>query len=350
MPVRSLLLVLLALASSGVQPAWAGLAGVDLYGSRQITLEDVRGKLGPRFEELERLISQGEGDAAGKLRDEIEAEIRAMGDFAYVGLSRIGYFREGNPAYYTIDLVDAKDAERRLAFSPEPKGTFEDPEGLLASWHAYEDRVLELLSQGKIGGMASSCPAFHCIVSFDHPDLAKYGETFEARVPARKETLKKILAESGDAQQRAAAAYLLAHIHDGEELLQALLPAIFDPDSTVRNNVLRVLQQMAREQKDLKIPLDPILRALDFPATTDRNKALATLAGLATRPELREEIARRAGETLIEILKLLQPNNHDYAYIILKEISGEEYGERDYDAWGGWVRRAGSREAHPSAE
>jgi hypothetical protein len=39
------------------------------------------------------------------------------------------------------------------------------------------------------------------------------------------------------------------------------------------------------------------------------------------------------------MLGLFQPNNHDYAYKILKAISGEQYGERDYAAWRAWMGR-----------
>jgi hypothetical protein len=64
---------------------------------------------------------------------------------------------------------------------------------------------------------------------------------------------------------------------------------------------------------------------------------LATIDGLATRPENKNIHIREAGPKLIEILKLLQPNNHDFAYAILKKISGKDFGERNYEAWGRWL-------------
>jgi hypothetical protein len=88
------------------------------------------------------------------------------------------------------------------------------------------------------------------------------------------------------------------------------------------------------------VPLDPILDALVFPATTDRNKASAVLAGLTRREEHREAIAGRAGPVLLEMLRLQQPNNHDFAYMILTTISGKDYGERDYARWEAWVEKA----------
>jgi hypothetical protein len=35
-----------------------------------------------------------------------------------------------------------------------------------------------------------------------------------------------------------------------------------------------------------------------------------------------------------------QPNNHDFAYSILKAISGHGYGERDYAVWEKWFAGA----------
>ena len=39
------------------------------------------------------------------------------------------------------------------------------------------------------------------------------------------------------------------------------------------------------------------------------------------------------------MLRLEQPNNHDQAYDVLKAISGQGYGERDYDAWAAWLKK-----------
>ncbi|MEM7353460.1 MAG: MBL fold metallo-hydrolase [Acidobacteriota bacterium] len=320
-------------------PEAVGLAGVDVYGSQQISAEQVEAQVGAQLRQLEALRAAGQNEQARELRDAIEDEIEAMGDFANVRISRIQYFQPGKPIYITIDLVDTADAATRMAFNPEPTAEpAEDPEGLLAAWQQYERTSMGLLSQGKIDGRNVECPAFHCIVGFAHPDLERFADLFESGAPAHKAALKSILANSSDAAQRGSAAYLLAHLDDGAELLEALLPQVADPSYLVRNNVLRVLQQIAREQKDLEIPLDPILQALHFPATTDRNKSLAVLDGLADRPALRPEIARRAGATLVDILELLQPNNHDYAYSILKKISGEDFGERSYDAWREWLK------------
>ncbi len=329
------------LAAKEIPPEWPELAGLDVFGSSQVTAEQIESRVGKRLRKLEFLRTRGAREDAQALRQAIETEIGTLGNFAYVRVSRIQYFKEGKPIYVTIDLVDAIDTESRMAFKPEPTGEPSvDPEGLLAAWQEYQRTAMSLLSEGKLAPEMPECPAFHCIAGFEHPDLENYGSLFEAKAKRHKAALKEVLSESSDFEQRRSAAYLLAHTDDGTDLVATLLPAIRDPSLTVRNAVLRVLQQVAREQRDLEIPLDPILQALDFPATTDRNKSLAVLDGLAERPDLRSEIARRAGPKLLEILALQQPNNHDYAYSILKKVSGEDFAARDEAAWKLWLETA----------
>ena len=75
-----------------------------------------------------------------------------------------------------------------------------------------------------------------------------------------------------------------------------------------------------------------------FPATTDRHKAAAILSGMADQTEYHNAITKQAGPVLLQMLKLSQPNNHDFAYDILKKVSKKDYGERNYDSWEKWLK------------
>lgn len=319
---------------------------IDLYGSDQVTLEQVEAKIGPRLQAYLEAITSGDREAAQVLDAEITEVLQAMGDFALVELSRIQYFTDGNPTYLTIDLVDADDRAARMTFAAEPTGQVEGVEELLAAWSEYQEAGFALLRAGTMPQGKPQCPAYHCVFGFPG-DLAAFGQRFEAEVPQHQAVLERVLREDADFEDRAHAAFLLAHIDDGAALVQLMLEAIDDPSSTVRNNALRVLGAVATDHPQVEIPLDPILRALDYPLTTDRNKVLYVLSGLAKRPELQAEIARRAGATLIDILRLRQPNNHDFAYQILQAVSGEDFGARDYEAWKEWFTR--TELASPSA-
>lgn len=328
----------LLLGSSTLVMAQPSLKGIDLFGTTQITLDQVQKQYGDQIQQFVHAWSVDDTLRTGRLRREVESSIHQMGDFAYVKLSLIGYYDPGRPAYLTIDVVDARDRESRMRFLPAPKGSFPDPEGLLALWDEYMKTGWELAEKDELDFEKMECPAFHCLFGFDHPKLKRFGSIFASRVSENKARLIQILREDRNADHRAGAAFLLAHIQDGQELVHALLPSIFDPDESVRNNAMRALAYISDSHKEIEIPLTPVLKAMNFPATTDRNKASAILCGLADRAEHQKTIAQCCGATLLQMLKLSQPNNHDHAYIILRKISGKEFGDRDYEAWEKWLK------------
>jgi len=330
----------LSVAASGEEGL--GLVAIDVYGSEQVSLSEIEERLGDRIREFDRATQEEDYERAGELRRELEAELAGMGDFAHVGLSRIQYFTEGRPRYVTVDLVDSVDAAERMSFGPEPDGgPFADPAGLLAAWAEYQAKGFELVSELDIDDV--DCPAFHCVFGFGHPELSRFRQLFEEQVPVHREELTAILERSSDANQRANAVFLLAHIDDGKALIELLLPRVRDPSSLVRNNAIRVLDAIAHGHPELDVPLEPALQALRFPTTTDRNKALALLDALAEREELRQQIVGQAGPTLVALLRLRQPNNCDLAYEVLKKLSGRDLDSRDYDGWAGWLREEAAR-------
>ena len=318
--------------------AQPSLKGIDLFGTTQITLEQVQKQYGGQIQQFARARISNDTLRTERLKREIESNIHQMGDFAYVKLSLIRSYDPGRPAYLTIDVVDAKDRESRMRFLPAPKGSFPDPEGLLALWDEYMKTGSGLVEKDELDFEKMECPAFHCLFGFDHPKLKKFGPIFASRVPENKARLIQILQEDRNAERRACAAFLLAHIQDGQELVHVLLPSIFDPDESVRNNAMRVLGFISIDHKELRIPIEPVLEALRFPATTDRNKASFILCGMSDRAEYQKAIIQQGGPVLLQMLNLSQPNNHDHAYIILRTISGKEFGDRDYEAWEKWLR------------
>jgi hypothetical protein len=80
-----------------------------------------------------------------------------------------------------------------------------------------------------------------------------------------------------------------------------------------------------------------LLAALDFPEVSDRNKAGWTLVELAKSPRYRDRIRSEAVPTALKLLRLEQPTNHGPAYELLKLVSGESFGDRDYAAWQRWA-------------
>jgi hypothetical protein len=273
-----------------------------------------------------------------------EARLRERFDVAFVKISTISYFAgpEAGNVYLTVDIVDRGD-EARMAFSPAPQQQIEDPAGLVAAWIEYEARAWELLRAGALDlSNGSRCRGgFHCALGFGHPELEAAEERFIAGVPAHLAALRDVLTRDADPEQRAAAAYLLAYAPTRERALEAVLPGVRDPSSLVRNNALRVLVEVQKNADRALLPLDLLLEALRFPQTTDRNKAAyAILFTVRNEPErFRARVLAGAGDVLLEMAALAQPNNRDPALEILRALSGQDHGS-DITAWRRWVEQA----------
>ncbi|HMG52769.1 MAG TPA: hypothetical protein VK601_04800 [Kofleriaceae bacterium] len=300
---------------------------------------------------IERVLAR-HGDALrALLRDPADANVRAVteairadGGYAYVEPSTVTYYEpQGRISYLTIDIVDQRDVAQRMAFSPRPTGTHADPGGLIAAWQAYEAVAFGLLKRGALSPPPADCPSFHCFGDPRQPELRSLAAEMAAGVPAHVDELATILRDDSRHDHRGAAAYLLAYARDGRTVVADLVPALHDASSLVRNNAMRVLAEIALHHPEVDVPVAPIIEALGYPATSDRNKAAATLHRLLGRPgaaALYPRIVRDAGQILLAMLRLQQPNNHDYAYKILKTISGRAHGERDHAAWQAWLAQA----------
>lgn len=286
---------------------------------------------------LRAALQRGATDVGGQLA----AEIRADGDYAYVEPSLVTYF-DTHTSYLTIDIVDRRDEARRMPFRDRPTGSYPDPGRLIAAWEAYDAKVHELLRRGQLRPPPAHCPSFHCLGDPSQPELAPLAAAF-APVADHHDELARILRDDGRASHRASAAFLLAYLTDGNTVVADLVPALHDSSALVRNNAMRVLAEIALHHPEVDIPIEPVIEALGFPSTSDRNKAAATLYRLVARPDgakLHRRIVRDAGPVLLTMLQLAQPNNHDFAYKVLTEISGQRYGERDYATWQTWLDAA----------
>jgi len=312
------------------------LTAVDVFDTDPGSVEHVLARHGDALHSLLR-------DSADAKVHAVTEAIRADGGYAYVEPSTITYYEpRGRISYLTIDIVDQRDVAQRMPFSPRPAGTCADPGGLIAAWQAYEATAFDLLKRGELAPPAD-CPSFHCFGDPRQPALRARAAEMTAGVPAHVDELATILRDDSRQAYRGAAAYLLAYAPDGRTVVADLVPALHDASSLVRNNAMRVLAEIALHHPEVDVPVAPIIEALGYPAASDRNKAAATLYRMLGRPSgssMYPRVVRDAGQILLAMLRLQQPNNHDFAYKILKLISGRGYGERDYAAWQTWLAQA----------
>jgi hypothetical protein len=333
-------LLSLLVGCPGPGAAAADFDGIDVYGMI-------------RVEFVHELADWRAADAAGDsvrsraARERIVSALRQRGDFALVEATLISYFRKDPAAkYLTIDVVERGDRERRMPFVAAPQGEIGDPEHLIDLWREYETKALSHLRSG--ASSAQPCEVLHCLLPFKpYADLFPYLALFDTKVPRNAALLYQMAAQDASAVERGSALYLLAHSEDVARLLPALAQKIYDPSSFVRNNALRMLWQIAQREPQRPFPIDDLVDAMDFAIATDRNKATLTLAKLV-HSRHRERIAQLALPTALRLLRLEQPINHEPALEILRGISAQDFGERDYEAWERWV--AGRMQAHRSRQ
>ncbi|GMU03165.1 hypothetical protein KH5H1_72860 [Corallococcus caeni] len=311
------------------------LTGLDAFGSRKVDRETARRVLG-----LEMGKPIVPSSAVFKQK---EAALREQYGLLYAHVSMSVYFadeRKGT-AFVVMDMVDAEDAAR-VRFLPEPKGHLADPEGLVARWNEYNQRLQQLQVQGKLDEN-STCKVTHCIGGFGHPDLVAFEPEFLAKVPQHLDALTAVLREDADPNKRSAAALLLAYAPTEQETVQRLVPFIRDPDSGVRNNVLRVLTATQEAATQPLLDVAMVADAVSLPHSSDRNKAtfllsylLADLSPEALKAQ-RAGLIRQLGETLVAMSALQLPINHEPAMLVLKQLSGEKY--ETADEWRAWLAR-----------
>ena len=313
------------------------LRGVDVYRVEARTPEEILHPHRGIVDSIRAAVASGDVERISGSMSSLGRALKQELPGYEVGLSPIQYPRGDTLAWYlTVDAVDPARA-RRTRFEDPPEGTVAGVDDLLEAWRDFEQDAYAATAFWHPG---LTCPAWHCVFRFDAPESAARLRLFEEEVPKRADELERVASADGDPSRRAAAVFLLAHLDDPERVSRVMRDRMRDASSHVRNNAMRVLAFMVEHRGWTDIPLGPVLRMVDGPTTTDRNKALAIVAGVADDPALADRIVREAGPALVALLRLRQPNNHDFAYRILRSVSGLDHAPRDYEAWERWLASA----------
>lgn len=307
---------------------------MDVFGVAPESITELERCFGTAAREYTAASASGKPEHARELKAKLEREIQQAGGFAAVDVAVVHYFEPDIPPDLTFNITPA--GTKSIKYLPDPKGDVPDPGGLLESWRDYEKLGGALAFDDQLAA-TPPCPAHHCLYGFDHPRLRSYGETFSQKVPARRKELVKVMRTDKDPKDRAAAAYLLAHLPKARDVMRALLPHLRDPAPYVRNSVLRVLAAMAENGEAPAIPMKRVLPFLQSHVLTDRNKAVAIVAALAPDKRHRKRLIRRAGCDLVRLLELKQPNQAGFAHEALVKLAGEDLGAEP-GVWRKWLK------------
>lgn len=343
----------------------------DLYGLSDDASAKIMKKYGKEVHEFEALIQQAilmhlfdandgkpETSQADVLKKELTDKKLALmkkitndNGFLFVDFQIITYpEKDNNKSYMTIEVIDKQHPERLRFINNESIVADKNLKrahkpDLIESMITYNNIGMELVLNHKMVPDSSACPVYHCAFGFNHPKLKPYLATFNMGVIKERALILKTLNHDPDPERRAAAAYLIGHFRDPHEIILILSPHISDRHEGVRNDVMRVIGATMMKSKINDIDVMPFLDALDSPYTTDRNKALFILFTAVDAQQLKAVILQKGGDQLLALLKLKQPNNHDWAYQILKKMSGKDFGSTNVVAWTKWVTSAQKQSA-----
>ena len=327
------------------------ISSLGVFGSSRVNETMLRQALG---KELDTWLGKGlKGDeTALQMELELAEKAKKKFDFAVADWTVMQFFEPTDLAIHvTLDVVEKADVSKRMPFKSAPKGEFKDPDGLLSSWRQYEEIALDLVEAGAITPDTEKCPAVHCPFGHTHKKLKPFEKIFSEGVKKNEKVLVEILNQSAQMDDRASAAYLLAYLNEPNKVSSLLIPAIKDSEPLVRNNVLRVLGDIAERNKDVVLPSKPFLEALEFPRSSDRSKAVFVVLMMSSgSQQVREDILKNSVPALLAMLKGNQPDQRDFSHNILRKVSGKDFPVTDYLAWNNWYQKLSKERALTSGK
>lgn len=274
-------------------------------------------------------------------KEKLIEDIKKEGDFLYVAFDTVSYSDKKN-LYTTIEIIENKQPQRLKFIDPHVNKKKHNVHSMLVDKMIEYDNLrmkLDLLNQLDTDHY-TTCPVYHCTSGFNHQALKPYLKVFNAGVIKEKNQILDVLTNDSDSERRAAAAFLLGHLQNPEEIISILEKHVNDKHGHVRNNAMRVIAATMQKANIDTINIIPYINLLNSPYVTDRNKALAILASASKNRALQSIIIKKSKDNLVKLLELKQPINHNWAHDVLKQISGKNYGEYDVNSWENWLTAA----------
>ena len=325
---------------------------IDVYGLDEQSAQKIINQYSKEIEEIEPMMSRElsqlkSSDEVSKSlekkmyrKHEIQQEIIKKYGYLFVEIQTV-FYPDEERYYTTIEVVDKQHPERMRFVSKhqsnKEKTSSHEPD-LIDAMNEYNEISLKMVINHQLIP-SQKCPVFHCVVGFGHAKLKPYLTMFNEGAVKQKKLIIETLKYDKDPERRAAAAFLVGHFTDPKEILSILTPCVADRSEGVRNNVMRVIGTTMAKAKISKIDVKPFLKILDAPYITDRNKALYVLDNAAEDKETGTIILNKAGRKLLALLQLQQPDNHEIAYLLLKKISGKDFGSTNIGAWKNWYEQ-----------
>lgn len=309
---------------------------IQVYGNRKVSETDIRKNLGVREGDV---LPRSKGDTEERLASlngVIEANLFAACCDSGKTILYVGVEERGNPHF---------------DFRDEP--TNEEAVLPIEIVQAYAQFLNAAGQAARAGETAENLTEGHSLMANTKVRYVQLG--FAALAEDNKPVLKKVLAESANAEQRAIAAYVLGYVKDKASVQDDLQSALRDPDSTVRANALRalaafVVYSQKHPEAGLKVSPTWMVEMLNSLVWTDRNNAAVALVTMTENrdPAILDQIRTRAMQSVAEMARWKYLPHALPGFILAGRLAGLTEPQLQ-DAWNKEDREPVVRKALASA-
>jgi hypothetical protein len=305
--VRSVLLLLPAFCFAQTQPT-VGL--IEIYGARTVPAAEIR-----------KLLGVTEGKPLPKSKGDVEERLAIIDNVVAAHLEAACC--EAGKAILYVGIEER--GAPHFAYHPEPdKEEVVLPEPVVKS---YGEFLVAARQAGSSGTATEDLSQGHSLLADEKARSVQTG--FIALAEEHKDRLRKVLRESGDAEHRAIAAYVMGYAKDKASVHDDLQWAVRDPDETVRANALRALGAFAvyaYRNPELKLRVSPtwMIEMLNSLVWTDRNNAAVALVTLTEGrdPDVLARVRDRALPAVLEMARWKHLPHALPAFILAGRMAG----------------------------
>jgi len=322
--VRSLCFFLLA---PWLAPAQGPRIGVlDFYGLGKVPEERLRKALPFR-----------EGDTLPRSKGDVEEALEKVPGVVRARLQATCCEETKAVLYIGVEEKGAAHFEYR----PPPTSPVRLPEEIHEAYARFLDAVGRA---ARAGETAEDLSQGHSLLA-DRAGRAQQ-ERFLVLAELHLRSIRDVLRNSDDEEQRAIAAYVIGYAPRKHDVLEDLQYALRDSDDTVRNNAIRALGAIAvlaarDPERDLRISPTWLIEMLHSLIWSDRNTAAVALVNLTEKGDSRvlDHLRERALAPLLEMALWKHLPHALPAYILLSRAVGMAEKESQ-EAWARGDRQA----------
>lgn len=321
------------------------LGAVEFYGTDKADTAQVSAKYA---EDIRHMLNRWGGSKtaqrqAEEMRASLEKRVKDSYGFGWVRLEVVRLERSDDGTQKGLLLFDVVEKDRmseRYPFRPAPAKEVKDSSGLLDLWAKYAElaRASALSGAGEL--KRTACPAYYCPEGVGTGEMNELEKRFHEEVPGYKQLLLQVLREDADPTRRSRALYLLTYLPDASDVSALVSSGIADPDPSVREAAVTILNDMAIHRQDVQLPVRDIARLLDYPGAQDRQNGLALFLSLSGNKDYESLIYGPAADQVLRLLRTRHPGVKQMAHTLLTLLSGERHQPDDYESWDKWLWRA----------